>query len=75
MTAHAKYALWSSCISQVFDLSLAISASEARRAEGLVTRQDSQIFDLVAASTAAVGAIIADEGAVAKEKKIRIRVE
>jgi hypothetical protein len=41
----------------------------------LVTRQDSQIFDLVAASTAAVGAIIADEGAVAKEKKIRIRVE
>ncbi len=75
MAAHAEDALRCSGISQVLYLPLAVAAAEASRAEGLVPRQDGQIFDLIAASTTAVCAIVADEGAIAKEEEVRVRVE
>jgi len=68
MTAHTKDTLGSPRISQVLNLPLAVSTSEACRAEGLLAGKDGQVFNLVATSTAAVGAIIADKGAIAKEK-------
>jgi hypothetical protein len=41
----------------------------------LVAREDSQVFDLVAAGAAAVCTIVADEGAIAEKEQVRIRVE
>lgn len=41
----------------------------------MVTGQNSQIFNLIIAGTAAVGTIVANEGAIAEEKEVRIRVE
>lgn len=75
MAAHAKYALRRSCISEVLDLPFAVPASEARRAEGLVPCEDSQILDFISAGTAAVCAIVADEGAIAEEEEVCIGVE
>jgi len=66
MTRHAEYALRCSCISKVFNLSLAIPAAETAGAKGLITSQDCQVFDLVATGTATVGAVVADERAVAE---------
>lgn len=59
MTVHAKDALRSSSISQVFDLPLAIPTPETGGTESLVPSKDSKVFDLIAARTAAVGAVIA----------------
>lgn len=75
MTAHAKDALGRPRIAQIFYFSLAVSTSEAGRAKGLISRQDGQVFDLVAACAAAVCAIVADEGAIAEEEEVRIGVE
>lgn len=41
----------------------------------MVAREDGEIFDLVAARTAAVCAVVADEGAIAEEEEVRVRVE
>jgi hypothetical protein len=41
----------------------------------LVARENGEIFDLVAASVAAVGAIVTNEGAVAEKEQIGVRVE
>ena len=41
----------------------------------LVAGQYGQILDFIAASVAAVGAIVADERAVAEEEKISVRIE
>lgn len=62
-------------IAQVLDLPLAVSTAEARRAEGLVSGEDGEVFNLIAAGAAAVGAIVADEGAIAEQQEVRIRVE
>jgi len=70
VTTHAEYALRGSCIAEVFDLALAISAAEARRAEGLISCQNSQVFNLVAASAAAIRAIVAYQRAIAQEEKV-----
>lgn len=59
MTLHAKNTLRRSRIAQVLDLLLAISASEALGAKGLVTRQDRQVLDLISTRTATVCAIAA----------------
>lgn len=67
MTAHAKYALGGSRISKVLNLALAIPATKAGCAECLVTRQDRQVLNLVATGTAAIGAVVADEGAIAEK--------
>lgn len=61
MTTHTKYALRSSCVSEVLDLALAISAPEAGCAECLVAGEDGEVFDLVPARAAAVCAVITDE--------------
>lgn len=65
MAVHAEDALGRTRVAKVFDLSFTVSASEALRAERLVARQDGQVFDLVATGVAAIGAIAADQGAVA----------
>jgi len=50
MTRHAEYALARPCISQIVNLALTIAALEAVRAERLVPCEDSEVFNLVAAS-------------------------
>lgn len=62
-------------IAQVLDLSLAIPTAEACCAKGLVSGQDGQVLNLITASTAAVGAIVADQRAISKQKEVRIRVK
>ena len=75
MAEHAEDPLRGARIAQVVDLALAISASEAAGAEGLVAREYGEVLDLVAAGAAAVGALVADERAIAEEEEIRIRVQ
>jgi len=75
MTRHTEDALAGPCISQVVNLSLAIPAFEAVCAKGLVAREYGKVFDFVVAGGAAVGAIVADEGAVAEKEKIGVGVE
>lgn len=72
MTAHTKDALTGARISQVIDLALAVSAFEAISAKGLVSGQYREVFDLVAASAAAVCTIVADERAVAEKEEVGI---
>ena len=75
MTRHAEYALRCACIAEILNLALTVAAFEAIRTKGLVARQDGQVFDLIAACTAAVCAIVADEGAIAEKEEVRIGVE
>lgn len=75
MAAHTKYALRCPGISQVVDFALAIPAAETRRAECLIARKDGKIFNLVAARAAAVGAVVANKGAVTEQKEVGVRVE
>lgn len=75
MTTHAKDALAGARISQVLNLPLAVPAFETCRAESLITRQNSEIFDFVSTRAAAVGAVVADEGSIAEQKQVGIRVE
>lgn len=72
MARHAKDTLRCAGIAQVLDLALAIATSETVCTEGLVTCQDGQILDLVAAVVAAVCAIVADERAIAEEQEVGI---
>lgn len=75
MAFHAEHSLSGSGISEVLDLLLAIPTSKATSAIGLVPGQDGEVFDFVSAGAAAVRAIVADEGAVAKQKEVCVRVE
>lgn len=75
MTAHAKDSLRRPSISEVFYLALAVAAAETSGAKGLFTGQDSKLFNLVAAGTTAVSAVVADEGAIAEEKQVGVGVE
>ena len=72
MAFHAEDALCSSRITKVLNLPLAVPASKTARAESLIAGEDGQVFDLVAASIAAVCAVVADQGAVAEEEEIGI---
>jgi hypothetical protein len=67
MTTHAENALRCSGIPQILDLPLAIPTPEARGTECLLASKDSQVLDLVTTSTAAVCAVVTDEGAIAQE--------
>lgn len=67
MAVHAKNPLRGSRVAKVLDLFLAVATFEAVGAEGLITRQYGQIFDLVAAAAAAVRAIVAYERSVTEE--------
>ena len=75
MTAHAKDALGRTRIAQVLDLPLAVATPKASGTERLVSREDGQVFDLVATCVAAVGAIVADERAIAQQEQIGVGVE
>jgi cobalamin biosynthesis protein CobD/CbiB len=75
VAAHAKDALGGPGISQIFDLPLTISAPEASSAEGLISGQDGQVFNFISTRATAVCAVVANQGAVAKEEQIRIGVE
>lgn len=75
VTVHAEYSLRRARISKVFNFLLAVATLEAIRAKGLITSQDSQIFNLVMTAVTAVSAVIADQGPVAKQEEVCIRVE
>lgn len=75
MAAHAEDPLRRPGIAQVLNLPLAIATSEAACAESLVARKYSQVLDFVAASITAVGAIIADQRAIAKKEEVRVGVK
>lgn len=75
MAIHTENALRGPSIAQIFNLPLAIPTSEACSAEGLVPSKDGQVLDLVPTGAAAVGAVVANEGAIAEEEEVRIGVE
>lgn len=75
MTGHAEDALGCLCVFQILNLALAIPAFETLGAKGLFAGEDSEVFDLVLADGAAVGAIVADEGAIAEKEEVGVRVE
>lgn len=75
MTTHTKDPLGCACVAQVFDLPLAIATSKAAGAERLVASQDREVFDLIAARAAAVGAIVTYKRAVAQEEEVRVGIE
>lgn len=75
MAAHAEDSLRGSSIAQIFDLALTIAASKAGCTEGLITRQDGEILDFVVAGATAVGAVVANEGAVTEQEQIRIGIK
>lgn len=75
MAVHTEDALRSARISEIFDLSFTVATLEAVGTEGLVSGQDGQILDLVAAAAATVGTVVADERPVAEEEQVRVRVE
>lgn len=67
MAGHTEDSLRCPRIFQILDLALAIPTSEAARTERLVSGKDREIFDLVAASGAAVGTAVADEGSISEQ--------
>lgn len=75
MTVHTEYTLRGAGITQVLDLPLAVAATEALGAESLFTSEDCEVLDLVPTRTTAVGTVAADQRAIAKQKKVRVRVE
>ena len=75
MAFHAEDPLRCPCILEVFYFLLAISTFEASGAKCLVTCKDCEIFNLVAACTAAIRAIVAYQRAIAEQEKVCIRVE
>jgi len=75
MALHAEDALGCFGIFEVLDLALAVPAFEAFRTECLLPCEDRQILDLVFADGTAVGAVVADEGAIAEEEEVCVRVE
>jgi hypothetical protein len=75
VAVHAKDAVGRPGIAQVLNLPFAVPTAEASRAEGLITSQDGKVLDLVPAGTAAIGAVVADERAIAEKEQIRVRVE
>ena len=66
MTAHAEDTLGCPGIFEVFDLALAIAASEAGGTERLVAGKNSELFNLIPTRRAAVRAVVADEGPIAE---------
>lgn len=75
MAFHAEDALRRPRVFEILNLLLAIPTAETRGAEGLLAGQDGEIFDFVPTGGATVGAIVADEGAVAEEEQVGVRIE
>lgn len=72
MTFHAENTLRSARIAQVLDLSFAVSASEALSAESLVSRQNSQVLDLVVAGATTVCAVTAYKRSITQKEEVRV---
>jgi hypothetical protein len=68
MAVHTEDTLGGSSIAQVLNFPLAVSASEALRAEGLFTRQNGQVFNLVSTRATAVGTIAANQRPVSEKQ-------
>lgn len=62
-------------IAQVLNLPLAVAATETLSTKGLVTGENGKVLNLVAAGIAAVGTIAADQGPIAQEEEVRVRIE
>lgn len=75
MTLHTEDPLGCSSISQILNLLLTIATLEAIRTVCLVAGEDGQVFDLVVAAATAVGTLVANEGAIAQQEEVRVRVE
>lgn len=75
MAFHTENSLGSPSIFEVLYLLLAITTFEACCAKSLVARENRKVLDLVPTDAAAVSAIIADERAVAKKKKVCVGVK
>jgi hypothetical protein len=75
VAAHTEDTLGSARIAQILNLPFAVATAEAARAEGLVAGENGQVFDLVAAGIAAICTVVADEGAVAEEEQVGVRVK
>jgi len=75
MALHTEDALACTSIAQVFNLPLAVATLEAVGTERLIAGQDREVFDFVPACAAAVGAIIANEGAITKKEEVGVGIE
>ena len=75
MTVHAKYPLRRPGIAKILDLLFTVPTFEAGGTEGLVSGENRQVFDLVAAGAAAVCAVVANEGTITEEEKVCVGVE
>jgi hypothetical protein len=61
---HTKDTLGCSRVAKILNLALAIATFEAGGAKRLVAGEDREVFDLVSARAAAIGTVIADQGAI-----------
>lgn len=61
MTAHAKYALRGSGVTEVIDLAFAVPTAEARGAKGLISSQNGEVLDLVTTRAATISAVVTYE--------------
>jgi hypothetical protein len=75
MTAHAEYSLRGPGIPKILNLPLTVATSKAGSTKCLVASEDGKILDLVATGTAAVGAVVANEGAISEKQQVRIRIK
>ena len=74
MAVHAEHALTGSRISQVLNLPLAIPTSKAAGAVCLVAGENGEVLNLISTGAAAIRAVVANEGAIAEQKQIGVRV-
>lgn len=75
MAFHTKDALRRPGIFEVFNLLLAIPTAEAGGTKGLIAGEDGKILNFVPTRTATVGAIVANERAVAQEEQVGVGIE
>ena len=75
MAVHTEYSLRGPSISEILNLPLTISTLEAVGAKCLIAGKNGKVFNLVHAAAAAVSAVIAYEGAVAKQQEVRVGIE
>ena len=75
MARHAENTLRGTGISKVLNLALAVPAPEAVGTEGLVSSENGQVLNLVAAVVAAVCAVIAYQGPIAEEQEVGVGIE
>ena len=72
MAAHTKNPLRRSGIAKVLNLPLAVSTSKTSGAERLISGENSKVLNLVPACRATVCALVTDQGAIGKQKKVGI---